>query len=371
MKTLMFAAAAGALLAVPSVRIEPAVITSCQNGSGQAAIFWNGDGAAPVTLYAGNSPMTGQEETTGSTRTGIWVTDGMTFSLRNSAGQTIASAQAVLKCDAGGWWPLDVGNEWHFRVNDRVVTGAHTVWKIARKEQIDGVFWAVLDPGPFGVTKLRAEADGRIFRLADDGRELLLIDPNGLESGVWKVGGRTPAAITLAGTFSDELSWQGPIAGLGQENGRLARGVGPTYYQTNVIAGSSGGFGSGFTLLEAIVGGARFLPNYPKVELLLESQRVNLSAKSARNCAIPCYFTACFGADLAPVYKPCMEASVRGGSGKLTLTDASGAVVFESLTNGWVRIPLYREPATALPAGKYSVTANVAGTTVTLPLEIQ
>ena len=47
--------------------------------------------------------------------------------------------------------------------------------------------------------------------------------------------------------------WRAPIAGLSQESGRFARGVGPTYYQTDVIAGSSGGFGSGLTLLEAVV----------------------------------------------------------------------------------------------------------------------
>ena len=140
-----------------------------------------------------------------------------------------------------------------------------------------------------------------------------MVDPSGLSEGAWVVQGRSPNAITLAGSFSEELNGRGPIAGLGRESGRLARGVGPTYYQTDGIAGSSGCFGVGYTLLEAVIGGA----------------------------------------------------------GKLALLDPSGAPVFETEANGWVRIPLYREPATLLPAGRYSVAATVKGTTVTLPLEIQ
>ena len=159
---------AGVLAAGPSVRLDPAVITACQNGSGQATVFWDGDGAAPVTLFAGDSAMTGAEATTGSTRTGLWVTDGMIFSLRNAAGQTLASATASLKCETGAYWPLDVGNEWHFRVNDRAVTGAHAVWRVTGKQEVDGVIWAVLNPGPYGRTLLRNDSDGRLYRLTDE-----------------------------------------------------------------------------------------------------------------------------------------------------------------------------------------------------------
>ena len=153
--------------------------------------------------------------------------------------------------------------------------------------------------------------------------------------------------------FSEELSYQGPVVGLGQESGRLARGAGPSYYQTNVIAGSSGGFGSGLTLLEAVINGTRFGPDYPRVELQIESKVVDLGAKSARNCALPCYFVACFGA------------------GRLTLLDPSGNPVFETAADGWVRIPLYRAPATVLPAGMYSVRATGIGSTVSIPLQIK
>ncbi len=371
MKVQLFALAAFAAAAAPSVRLEPAVITSCRNGSGQAIVLWNRAGAAPVTLYAGESPMTGQEGPSGSVRTGLWVTDGLVFTLRDAAGQTLASATASVKCDRGGWWPLEVGNEWHFRLNNRLVTGSHAVWRVARKEEIDGVQWSVLDPGPNGPTRLRSDGEGRIYRLDASGREILLLGPAGIETGAWAPGGRTPNAGTLAGTFSDELSWTGPVAGLGKESGRLARGVGPTYYQVDVVAGSSGGFGEGLTLLEAVVGGARFSPDYPRIGLVLEAKTVRFGVKSARNCAIPCYFTACFGADLPTTYKPCIEVSVSGGAGKLTLLDPSGAPVFETpAPGGWVRIPLYREPATLLPAGRYTVQATVDGTTIAHPLDI-
>ena len=53
--------AAGVLAAAPSIRLEPAVITSCQGGVGQTAVFWDSDGVSPVTVYAGDNPMTGQE----------------------------------------------------------------------------------------------------------------------------------------------------------------------------------------------------------------------------------------------------------------------------------------------------------------------
>jgi hypothetical protein len=80
---------------------------------------------------------------------------------------------------------------------------------------------------------------------------------------------------------------------------------------------------------------------------------------------------ACFGADSPNTYKPCVEANVRGGAGRLTLIGPTGTRVFESPANGWVRIPLYTAPATPLPPGLYNVSATVNGSTVTLPLTIE
>ena len=149
MKILLFLAAAAVAMAQSVLRMDPPVITACDNGvAGQATIFWQAPGAGPVTLFAADTPMTGPEPGTGATRTGSWVTDGMIFTLRDAYGQALATTSAVVKCDAGGWFPLDVGNEWHFRRNDRIITGAHCVWRVVRKEQVNGVTWAVLSGTP-------------------------------------------------------------------------------------------------------------------------------------------------------------------------------------------------------------------------------
>ena len=47
MKILLFVAA-GVLAAAPSVRLEPALVTVCQNGFGQAKVIWDVGGDAPV-----------------------------------------------------------------------------------------------------------------------------------------------------------------------------------------------------------------------------------------------------------------------------------------------------------------------------------
>jgi hypothetical protein len=369
MKILLFLAAAAVAMAQSVLRMDPPVITACDNGvAGQATIFWQAPGAGPVTLFAADTPMTGPEPGTGATRTGSWVTDGMIFTLRDAYGQALATTSAVVKCDAGGWFPLDVGNEWHFRRNDRVSTGNHSVWRVVRKEQVNGVDWAVLSGTPTDLARLRTDPERRLYSLSNSGVERLLLDPAGDPSGLWLVTARSPIAITLAGAFSEELTWRGRVLPLARDVGRLARGVGPTYYQSDVVAGSSGGFGVSYTLLEAVIGGARFVPNYPALELSLETQVVNMEVKSARNCALPCYFVACFGADSPNTYKPCIEANVRGGAGRLTLTDPTGKVLFESPASGWVRIPLYTAPATPLPPGRYTVSATVNSSTVTLPL---
>ena len=134
MRFLLFWAAGVLTFAAPAIRLEPAVITACQNGSGAATVFWNSDGVALVTIYAGDTPMSGAEPGTGSAKTGVWVTDGMAFTVRDAAGQTLASVNAAVRCGALPWWPLDVGNQWYFRRNDRVSTGEHSVWRVLRKE---------------------------------------------------------------------------------------------------------------------------------------------------------------------------------------------------------------------------------------------
>ena len=115
----------------------------------------------------------------GSVVTGPWVTPGLVFSLRDGLGRTLASATAALRCESRPWWPLDAGNEWHFRRNDRSSTGEHSVWRVLRKEEVNGVEWAVLTGAPATFSRLLNDAEGRIYSLAANGTESLLLDPSG------------------------------------------------------------------------------------------------------------------------------------------------------------------------------------------------
>lgn len=337
--------------------------------------MWNSEGISPVTVRVLGVAMTGDEPAIGSAESGFWVTDGMEFSLSGPNGAVLARVKATVRCGSSGpWWPLDPGNEWTFRTRDRSQTGGHAVWRIARIERINGKDWAVFNPGPPQVERVRSEPDGRIYRLRNDGIEELLIDPNGAEIGAWQITGRLGPADTLAGSFGEQVAWTERVFSLIQSSGRLARGAGPVAFGTSVIAGSSGGFGSGYELLEALIQGVRYAPSYARLELLVETPVADISGRKARNCAVPCYFVACGlvpGADPPGTYKPCMEASVRGGTAQLRLIDPSGTTVFETAAEGWVRIPLYRPGPVDLPAGNYTVTATTAVATVTAPLVIR
>lgn len=93
---------------------------------------------------------------------------------------------------------------------------------------------------------------------------------------------------------------------------------------------------------------------------------VDLNEDAAR--AVPCLFVACGlvpGADPPGTYRPCLEASLRGGAGRMQLKDSAGTVVFESPANGWVRILLPTTP------GQYTVTGVLPGTTLNQSIEIR
>ncbi len=343
-------------MAAPSIRLDP----PC--GASRVRVIWDAEGRAPVRVLAAGNAMTGDEPAAGVIETGDWVTEGMEFQLVDRNGTVLAATSA--RCSgSGSIWPLQVGNEWHFRSRDRTATGHHTVWRVAR---IEGE-WAVLDPGPTWGRRVRVDESGRIWRQLDDGRSEVFVDPAGGPAFA-RVTGSADASKTLAGYFGRELSWGGPVVGLGRDSGRFAQGVGPVFAQTDVVAGSSGGLGSALDLLEARIGGVRFGPTYPYAELVLESSEFDVTGKKARNCAVPCYFVACGlapGADPPGAYRPCMEASLRGGPGRVQLKDSSGNVVFESPANGWVRVLLPTTP------GAYTLHGVLPGTTVTSTVEIR
>jgi hypothetical protein len=68
------------------------------------------------------------------------------------------------------------------------------------------------------------------------------------------------------------------------------------------------------TLVEAdVAGGIHFSALQSTMELSIESLNLDVSGMKATNCAVPCYFAACYpapGADPAGTYKPCAQARV-------------------------------------------------------------
>jgi hypothetical protein len=343
-------------MAAPSIRLEP----PC--GAARVRVIWDAEGRAPVRVLAAGTAMTGDEAAAGFAETGDWVTEGMEFKLVDGAGAVLAST--VARCTAAGSiWPLQVGNEWHFRARDRASTGHHTAWRVTRT---DGE-WAVLDPGPSWGRRLRVDDAGRIWRQLPDGRAEVFVDPSGGPAFV-RVTGSNDTSITLAGQFGRELSWGGPVVGLGRDSGKFAQGIGPVFAQSDGVAGSSGGLGSALELLEARIGGVRFGPVYPYAELVVESAAFDVTNKKARNCAVPCYFVACGlapGADPPGAYKPCMEASLRGGSGRVQLKDSAGTVLSDTPANGWVRVLLPLTP------GAYTLVGVLPSVIVTTAIEVR
>lgn len=343
-------------MAAPSIRLEP----PC--GASRVRVIWDADGRAPVRVLAAGITMTGDEPAAGFAETGDWVTEGMEFQLVDRGGAVLATTTA--RCTtAGSIWPLQAGNEWHFRSRDRTATGQHVVWRVAKT---DGE-WAVLDPGPSWARRVRVDDAGRIWRQLGDGRAEVFLDPAGGPAAA-RIIGRRAASTTLAGNFGEEFAWSLPITGLESNIGQFARGVGPVAVQTNLATGSSGGLLTALELLEARVGGVRYGPTYPYLELSVEANDFDVTGQKARNCAVPCYFVACgafSGTDLPGTYKPCMEASLRGGAGRLQLKDASGAVLSDTPANGWVRVLLPLTP------GAYTLSGVLPGTTVTTAIEIR
>jgi hypothetical protein len=177
------------------------------------------------------------------------------------------------------------------------------------------------------------------------------------------------------------------------ERGTLARGIGLLSSTTVMNTGSSGGDTMIRTLVEAeVAGGIHFPALQSSMELGMESLNLNVSGMQVTNCAIPCYFVACYiaGADPAGTYKPCAQARVAlknwpaGQSRTVTLQllAPGGAAAFnqtltldsapsDSVT--FVQVPLYSAPNVALAAGAYQLSAatadGAAQSTVTLRVQ--
>ena len=397
------------LILAQNAALQLETLPGCVNGLARVRVSWTAPGLTAVQVLVSEPPnqaqLTGLEPVTGSTETGYWVTDGMRFTLVEDA-RVIATSRASLDCSGAGnvlnsslsaigYFPLQVGNRWVYRVNSRQVTAAHTTRTVTRTEQLNGQTYYVLDnPETF----LRADANGRVYRLVTGtSREELFLDPEGSpQSGaVYPTFSRLASAPTPFGVFPGSIDYQAYVGALGFDFGTYVRGLGLTRHTANMVSGSSGGFVFGMELVEARIAGRLYFRNpAPAIYLASEKTQLDVTNRQVTNCAVPCYFVACGfapGADPAGTYKPCFESRIGieratpGSSVELILRDSGGAAVHTvkiPLANPidflrYEQIPLYSSPNQPFPPGTYKLEArlfdsvNIDSATAALALEIR
>jgi hypothetical protein len=376
-----------------SFTIRPEVITQCDpNGLGRAQLTWRSETPGTVQIRVDGPAgvaMTGLDPPSGAAETGDWVRDGMVFVLVNESGQELARVTARVMCQpdplaaalaASSWFPLQVGNEWVYRISTRQVTSQYVLWRVTRAELLDGRLWFVVSQGPAEAplraveVRFRAGDDGKIYQRTAAGGETLWFDPAApaMQGGVLRVESRGAAVDLSFGRFQDTVSFrrQEPLE---LERGTFVRGLGLAVTNSTLLAGSSGGFLSGMELVSVRLGdGVRLTGRASGLELTVERAELDVTGRRVTNCAVPCYFVACGlvpGADPPDTYKPCFQARLRGQGSAVDwelLDDAGQAVYRESQAlpaGDWAEVfrqlPLYRVPNEPFPPGPYRLRALV------------
>ncbi|MBC8165599.1 MAG: hypothetical protein H7Y20_06980 [Bryobacteraceae bacterium] len=402
----------------PGFAFDQQAITDCRNGLGRATLRWQ-NAAGPVEIRV-NSPdgplMTAREPASGEATTGYWITNSMQFLLIDDSGKVVGRAVASLACTSlhpdiapvlkgVSYFPLQIGNEWIYRVNDRRVTSAYQAWRINRTQEYNGHTWFVVTmTGPANVSGENAVAETS-FRVDESGRvhtltsatggfvENLWLDPTPSSSAaaLLAIRDRLPGVETSLGTLDDGITYR--RVNPPTESGIFVRGVGLVAQTSTLLAGSSGGFFSGLELVEArIYGGAVVLKSpLPSWELGIERLTLNVTGKQVKNCAVPCYFTACSFTPSDPpnTYKPCAAARLHATgyssaeSITVSLKNSSGTTVFTKSVavdpkaaefTLFEQIPLYSAPNVPLLPGRYELTgvlnsqAAAAGTSLKIEL---
>lgn len=391
--------------AAVTFRSSPGVIRECTAGSmGKFRLSWDTGGVEPVQVRVGSAagtPMTGWEPAIGLAPTGDWVTDGLVFVLVNAEGAELARLTAIVRCDRtvtadspcreNCYLPLRVGNQWTYRVDNRNATATYRTVTVSRTEAINGQTYF-----DYGGRCLRSDEQGRIYELNGAG-EFLFLDPTAMPdpSARLRVRSRGVPVVTAAGIFENVIEFEEPPGGLAQNQSTFALGVGLVRSSTSLIAGSSGGFAEGLELVHARLDDGRVI-SAPEVSvaLALERSEVRVVEGEVTNCALPCYFVACFGADPPGTFKPCLRARITLNNHTaeplawtsptaepfdILLADEAGNVVFRysegrmpkpgpvdrefapGETNFWVQLPLYSEPNVPLATGRYRVTGLMEG----------
>jgi hypothetical protein len=389
--------------------IRPSLITQCaSNKLGRARIAWAAESTGPVQVRVGSATgpsLTGPASATGESETGDWITDGMMFVLIDSSGVELARVTAQVQCSGNPdpvtsalatstYFPLQIGNVWVYRINDRVETSGYVTRRVTRTETIGGKLWFVVADGSVE-TLYRTDELGRVFQLDFSGNEKLWLDPTPTPdpSATLKVLYKGIPFRNALGAFQDSLQYQ--ISGLISENGTFVRGIGFISKSANLNTGSSGGFSDSLDLVWARIGpNLRFGAPTIGIELSVESLDLNVSGNGVTNCAIPCYFAACGitpGADPPNTYKPCFQAGVRlhdpspfesPRTVAIDLLDSTGGSIFhttQQLTTGdeqedaliYQQVPLYTVPNAPVPPGMYRVRATTESSTAETTLRVR
>jgi hypothetical protein len=292
-------------------------------------------------------------------------------------------AVPVIQAQSASYFPMEVGNHWVYRADNRLVTGNYETWRIDRVETIEGKEYFALGVygvnGLVGESKFRVDEQGRILIHTGDGDQLFLDPrPNG-QTGQLQPGGPGGSYRTAVGTFNDTLTYTNP-QGLLFESGQLARGVGLLWSSTQLLTGSSGGFTDGRVLVEAVVdGGTTQYTATAGLSVGMESLTLDVTGQKVTNCILPCYFTACgLGGgppDPPGTYKPCARARVSldnwpadaSHTVRLRLIAPDSTVLFDRKYTLPVvqadavytqQIPLYSAPNQPYPPGAYQLSAS-------------
>jgi hypothetical protein len=286
----------------------------------------------------------------------------------------------------GSYFPLDVGDRWVYRIDDRFNTASYQTWRVDRMATFNGTTYSVIaiegPGGLLGESWFRADGTGKVYVLTATG-DAVFLDPTGQSASPVLRLSPAKGAYTAPGIgiFPDTLSYSNLFSALSVENGVLARGLGLLTSTTDMLTGSSGGFTQGRTLVEAVVaGGIHFPAPVASVQLGMESLNLNVSGQKVTNCAVPCYFAACGlvpGADPPGTYKPCAQARVglanwpAGASRvvRVQFVAPDGTTPFDQTLNLdsapadsviFVQVPLYSVPNVGFTAGLYQLVAKTA-----------
>ena len=363
---------------------EPPVAYDCSNNLATFTLVWSGaSGSVDLRVLTPDGPsMTGLAAASGTAVSGAWVTDGMQFYLVNQAGRVEASALARVRCGStprtidqglrrGSYFPLQVGNTWVYRLNDRIVTNSFVTRTVSGTESINGnTYFVVQDfyPGQ----------DPKIVRLRGDNKDVIRAW-NGTADEMYIDPDRASAQSACSGTvgrFDDCVAVA--TQGLLGTSSTYARGIGLLKYQAFLNSGSSGGFSDSLDLVEARLDGIALASPATRLSVSIEFPDLDITGRNAPNCAVPLYCVACglVGSDPQGTYRPCVQTRAESSfSGphtlQLQLFSPSGTLVYETgvevASNSalrYLRLPLYvSAPGSRdfqiLPPGIYRLVARM------------